>query len=197
MLVPADDAQVLPVLDGKPIPVITAGEWANIPEPWLQNVHRGGSPIVINPEVLLLSLKKLLGQLEVDLRERADEVPALAESLSSTYQRAKQAERTAQPFETWREEFTDAGGGRVGSRLRVRPVRRRQRLDRHTTPRGCPDLNLARAKDQRTLYFSAAPHRQRPRVPLTTTFRKLEALPAAAPLFDERHNPLWAFGVSR
>jgi hypothetical protein len=41
VLVPADDAQVLPVLDGKPIPVITAGEWANIPEPWLQNVHRG------------------------------------------------------------------------------------------------------------------------------------------------------------
>ena len=24
----------------------------------------------------------------------------------------------------------------------------------------------------------------------------MEALPAAAPLFDERHNPLWAFGVS-
>jgi hypothetical protein len=41
VLVPADDAQVLPVLDGKPIPVITAGEWANIPEPWLQNIHRG------------------------------------------------------------------------------------------------------------------------------------------------------------
>ena len=41
VLVPADDAQVLPVLDGKPIPVITAGEWANIPEPWLQNVQRG------------------------------------------------------------------------------------------------------------------------------------------------------------
>jgi hypothetical protein len=41
VLVPADDTQVLPVLDGKPIPVITAGEWANIPEPWLQNVHRG------------------------------------------------------------------------------------------------------------------------------------------------------------
>jgi hypothetical protein len=41
VLVPADDAQALPVLDGKPIPVITAGEWANIPEPWLQNAHRG------------------------------------------------------------------------------------------------------------------------------------------------------------
>lgn len=41
VLVPADDTQLLPVLDGKPIPVITAGEWANIPEPWLQNAHRG------------------------------------------------------------------------------------------------------------------------------------------------------------
>ena len=42
ILVPSDEAQALPVLDGRPIPVITAGEWASIPEPWLQNVHRGG-----------------------------------------------------------------------------------------------------------------------------------------------------------
>jgi serine/threonine protein kinase len=40
LLVPADDAQALPVLDGRPIPVITNAEWASIPEPWLQNVHR-------------------------------------------------------------------------------------------------------------------------------------------------------------
>jgi len=31
----------MPVLDGKPIPVILASEWARIPEAWLQNAHRG------------------------------------------------------------------------------------------------------------------------------------------------------------
>ena len=43
MLVPSDEAQEMPVLDGKPVPVITRAEWASIPEPWLQNVHRGGT----------------------------------------------------------------------------------------------------------------------------------------------------------
>ncbi len=43
MLVPSDEGQELPVLDGKPVPVITRAEWASIPEPWLQNVHRGGA----------------------------------------------------------------------------------------------------------------------------------------------------------
>jgi hypothetical protein len=43
MLVVSDEAQELPVLDGKPVPVITRAEWASIPEPWLQNVHRGGA----------------------------------------------------------------------------------------------------------------------------------------------------------
>jgi serine/threonine protein kinase len=41
VLVPGDEGQALPVLDGRPIPVITAAQWATIPEPWVQNVHRG------------------------------------------------------------------------------------------------------------------------------------------------------------
>ena len=63
---------------------------------------------MVNSEVLLTDLKKLLGQLEGDLRERADDVPTLGESLRSAYQRAKQAERTAQSFETWREEYPNS-----------------------------------------------------------------------------------------
>jgi serine/threonine protein kinase len=41
VLVPCDDAHAAPVLDGKPIPVITRGEWADVPEPWVLNAHRG------------------------------------------------------------------------------------------------------------------------------------------------------------
>jgi hypothetical protein len=41
ILIPSDEQRHMPVLDGKPIPVILASEWARIPEAWLVNAHRG------------------------------------------------------------------------------------------------------------------------------------------------------------
>jgi serine/threonine protein kinase len=40
VLLPSDEQRHMPVLDGKPIPVILASEWARIPKAWLVNVHR-------------------------------------------------------------------------------------------------------------------------------------------------------------
>ena len=40
ILMPSDEQRHMPVLDGKPIPVILASEWARIPESWLINTHR-------------------------------------------------------------------------------------------------------------------------------------------------------------
>ncbi|MCK6556376.1 BREX system serine/threonine kinase PglW [Candidatus Binatia bacterium] len=40
LLVPSGEPHAMPVLDGKPIPIITPGQWATIPEPWLRNLHR-------------------------------------------------------------------------------------------------------------------------------------------------------------
>jgi serine/threonine protein kinase len=40
VLIAADEQRHMPVLDGKPIPVILASEWARIPEAWLENLHR-------------------------------------------------------------------------------------------------------------------------------------------------------------
>ena len=40
ILMPSDEQRQMPVLDGKPIPVILASEWARIPEAWLENIHR-------------------------------------------------------------------------------------------------------------------------------------------------------------
>jgi hypothetical protein len=45
VLIAADEQRHMPVLDGKPIPVILASEWARIPEAWLENVHRGGQQL--------------------------------------------------------------------------------------------------------------------------------------------------------
>ena len=149
---------------------------------------------MINPEVLLTDLKRLLGQLEGDLRERADEVPALGESLRSAYDRAKQAERTAQPFETWREEYlTQVAAAWILACVFVRFIEDNGLIDTPLLAGSGPRLD--QAKDQRTLYFQQHPT-DSDREYLYYVFRKVEALPAAAPLFDERHNPLWAFGVS-
>ena len=40
VLVPSDAQRTMPVLDGKPVPVILASEWARIPDAWLSNAHR-------------------------------------------------------------------------------------------------------------------------------------------------------------
>lgn len=37
LLVASDDQQALPTIDGRAVPVITPGEWARIPDQWLQH----------------------------------------------------------------------------------------------------------------------------------------------------------------
>ncbi len=41
VLVPQDAQIDLPTLDGKEIPLISPGQRARVPEPWLENIHRG------------------------------------------------------------------------------------------------------------------------------------------------------------
>jgi hypothetical protein len=149
---------------------------------------------VINPDVLLSDLKRLLGQLELALRERADEVPTLGESLRSAYERAKRGERTAQPFETWREEYLkQAAVAWVLACVFVRFIEDNGLVDTPVLAGSGP--RLGQAKDQRTLYFQQHPT-DSDREYLYYAFRRVDSLPAAAPLFDERHNPLWTYGVS-
>jgi hypothetical protein len=40
LLIPCDGAYDLPVLDGKPVPVIGPGHWARVPDAWIANAHR-------------------------------------------------------------------------------------------------------------------------------------------------------------
>lgn len=44
VLVPADASHERPVLEGRPVPVLSPGQWARIPDAWLQNRHRGHAP---------------------------------------------------------------------------------------------------------------------------------------------------------
>ncbi len=40
LLLPSDDQSALPMLNGKPVPIISSGQWAHIPEAWISNAHR-------------------------------------------------------------------------------------------------------------------------------------------------------------
>lgn len=42
LLVACTEQAQAPLVDGKPVPVVTPGEWARIPEAWVANRHRGG-----------------------------------------------------------------------------------------------------------------------------------------------------------
>jgi len=41
VLIPSDEQHQMPMLDGVAVPVITPAQWARIPEPWIENRHRG------------------------------------------------------------------------------------------------------------------------------------------------------------
>jgi serine/threonine protein kinase len=43
VLVATEGLQEQPVLDGQPIPVLSRAAWSDVPEAWIQNVHRGKS----------------------------------------------------------------------------------------------------------------------------------------------------------
>jgi protein kinase-like protein len=42
-LIACDKATTMPVLDGHPVPVFTAAQWARIPDDWIRNLHRSAA----------------------------------------------------------------------------------------------------------------------------------------------------------
>jgi serine/threonine protein kinase len=42
VLIATDEQSAMPMIDGKPVPVITRGQWARVPESWIANRHRAG-----------------------------------------------------------------------------------------------------------------------------------------------------------
>src|SRR4029453_14228106 len=62
---------------------------------------------MIDRAQLLSDLQKLLRTLEADLLERSEsgDVPEGGRALQAEYQKAKNAERTAQNYEEWRSDY--------------------------------------------------------------------------------------------
>jgi hypothetical protein len=155
---------------------------------------------MIDAKVLLADLTRLLKRLEDDLRERAlsptSEVPELRGQLQAEWQAARDAERTAETFESWAEQvITQAGVHWLLSCVFLRFIEDNGLVDRPWISGTPQSGRLALARDSHDAYFRAHPH-QNDRDFLIASFREAGALPGLHTFFDEGHNPVFRLGIS-
>ena len=155
---------------------------------------------MIDAKVLLADLTRLLKRFEDDLRERAlsptSEVPELRGQLQAEWQAARDAERTAETFESWAEQvITQAGVHWLLSCVFLRFIEDNGLVDRPWISGTPQSGRLALARDSHDAYFRAHPH-QNDRDFLIASFREAGALPGLHTFFDEAHNPVFRLGIS-
>jgi hypothetical protein len=155
---------------------------------------------MIDPKVLLADLTRLLKRLEDDLRERAlspaSEVPELRTQLQAEWQAARDAERTAETFESWAEQvITQAGVHWLLNCVFLRFIEDNELVDRPWIGGTPQSGRLALARDRHDAYFRHHPH-ENDRDYLIACFREAGALPGLHTFFDEAHNPVFRLGIS-
>lgn len=151
---------------------------------------------MIKAPQLLADLTRLLKRLEEDLLRRIDEVAELKASLQAEWQAARDADRTAETFETWVDQvITQAGVHWLLSCVFLRFIEDNKLVDRPWLG-GTPESgNLALARDRHEAYFRANPlHSDREY--LLASFREAGALPGLHTFFDALHNPVFRLGIS-
>ncbi len=162
---------------------------------------------MIEAPVLLKSLQRLERELEDDLRTRVtpdastspqeqEVATELDAKLRAQYREARDAGRTGQAFEVWRDEFlTQVAVAWILGCVFVRFMEDNGLVE---TPRlSGPGERRQRALDQHELYFKDPERRTHSdREYLLDVFEQTQKLPPARELFDAKHNPLWAVGLS-
>lgn len=151
---------------------------------------------MINAPQLLTDLKRRLTGLEDDLRERINTLPDLKASLNAEWQAARDANRTAETFESWSDQvITQAGVHWLLSCVFLRFIEDNTLVDRPWIG-GTPEsgrLNLAR--DRHEAYFRAHPL-ESDRDYLLSSFAEAGTLPGLHTFFDAAHNPVFRLGIS-
>src|SRR3954454_11851903 len=144
---------------------------------------------MIDRHALLATLKPLVTELEDSIRIRAAETPDIAEHLEREHRRAAAAERTAMSLEEWRDgEITQAAVAWVLGCVFVRFLEDNGLIDEALI--SGPGDRRAAALGHREEHFRAHPAHS-DREYLEACFREVASYAAVAPLYDERHNPLW------
>lgn len=151
---------------------------------------------MIKPSKLLADLTRQLKRLEDDLRQRVAEVAELKAGLQTEWQAARDADRTAETFESWAEQvITQSGVHWLLSCVFLRFIEDNELVERPWLS-GTPESGrLALARDRHEAYFRAKPL-ESDRDYLLACFREASALPGLHTFFDERHNPAFRLGIS-
>ncbi len=138
----------------------------------------------LDATLLLRSAQPLLKALAEDLLERAKSSPAVTASLTERHADEQAKQRTADPYDVWLRFFVkQVAAAWFLSCVFVRVLEDRGLVDQHR-------IAGPGALDSQQLFFELAPSLSE-RDYLLTVFRELSELPAAADLFDVRHNPVW------
>jgi Domain of unknown function (DUF7008)/Eco57I restriction-modification methylase len=149
---------------------------------------------MIHPKRLLDDLKRLLRRLEADLRERAGTVAELAELLQREYRVAREAGRTGESFEMWRDgTLTQAAAAWLLGCVFVRFLEDNGLVEEALLSGPLERRRLAAERQMQ--YFQRRPT-DSDRDYLYDVFRTVQQLPAVTTLFDAQHNPVWAYGIS-
>jgi hypothetical protein len=151
---------------------------------------------VIDAKKLLGDLRRQLKMIEDDLRLRINEIGDLKVSLQAEWQTARDANRTAETFESWADQvITQAGVHWLLSCVFLRFIEDNRLVERPWFG-GTPESGrLALARDRHESYFGAHPL-ESDREYFLFSFREAGALPGLRTFFDEKHNPIFRLGIS-
>ena len=151
---------------------------------------------MIHAPQLLADLTRQLKRLEDDLRARIAELPELDAALRAEWQAARDADRCAEPFESWADQvITQAGVHWLLSCVFLRFIEDNQLVDRPWLSGTPGSGRLALARDRHEAYFRAHPL-ESDRDYLLAAFREAGTLHGLQTFFDEAHNPVFRLGIS-
>ena len=144
----------------------------------------------VDKAALLKDLKKVVVELEDDLRARGESEEEFRTRLDREWREAKEAQRTALSYPAWRDErVTQAAVAWVLGCVFVRFCEDNGLIDEPFL--AGPGERLAEAEARHEAHFRTYPHHNN-RDWLITAFRHLASTnETAAGLFDEARNPLW------
>ncbi|MEV6312640.1 BREX-2 system adenine-specific DNA-methyltransferase PglX [Streptomyces sp. NPDC051840] len=149
----------------------------------------------LDKEALVKDLKRLVLDLEDDLRVRSETVDEFRAPLEEEYRQAKEAKRIAAPYAAWRDErVTQAAAAWALACVFVRFCEDNRLIEEPYI--AGPGERLAEAEARHDQFFRTNPHLN-DRDWLIESFRHLaKTNAAAAGLFDDNHNPLWSITPS-
>ena len=151
---------------------------------------------MINAPQLLADLTRLLKRFEDDLRQRIADVAELKASLQAEWQAARDADRTAETFESWADQvITQAGVHWLLSCVFLRFIEDNELVERPWLSGTPASGRLALARDRHEAYFREKPL-ESDRDYLLAAFRDAGALPGLHTFFDDAHNPVFRLGLS-